>query len=213
MYFAVSARLDDLSGITEDDVQLFALDSMDNKVDISQFNIPAASEMFTEGYNGAKSMLASIQASRTTSDISNWDRYDRIAARNYAYRWWGPNDSDYNPDYSNWNGNGGDCANFVSQCIYTGGVPTDNEWKKDSTAWVSTSTLASYMTNNGYATRESYTVTNAGNFATKSGHSVLVTINNGVDICYTAHNTNRLDAAFSQQELTTIYTFYVIKNY
>ena len=69
------------------------------------------------------------------------------------------------------------------------------------------------MTNNGYATKESYTVTTAGNFATKPGHSVLVTINNGVDICFTAHNNNRLDAAFSKTELTSTYTFYVIKNY
>lgn len=43
--------------------------------------------------------------------------------------------------------------------------------------------------------------------------SVLVTINNTVDVCYTAHNTNRKDAAFTNTELNSTYTFYVIKNY
>lgn len=213
LYFAVSANVDGLDTVTEDDVQLFALDSTDNKVDVSQFDIPTANEMFEQGYAGAKAMLASVETVRATPEISNWDDYDRIAARDYAYKWWGPDESDYNPDYTNWNSGGGDCANFVSQCIYAGGVPTSNEWKKDSSAWISTSKLASYMTNNGYATKESYTVTTAGNFATKPGHSVLVTINNGVDICFTAHNNNRLDAAFSKTELTSTYTFYVIKNY
>ena len=79
--------------------------------------------------------------------------------------------------------------------------------------WISTSKLAKYMVDNGYATAESYLDTNAGNFATKPGHSVLVTINNTVDVCYTAHNTNRKDAAFTNTELNSTYTFYVIKNY
>lgn len=29
----------------------------------------------------------------------------------------------YNPEYSNCDGHGGDCANFVSQCLYAGGKP------------------------------------------------------------------------------------------
>lgn len=102
---------------------------------------------------------------------------------------------------------------FVSQCIKAGGVPRDSTWKKDSSAWISTSKLAKYMVDNGYATKESYTNTNAGNFATKPGHSVLVSINNTVDVCYTAHNRNRKDAPFGNTELTSTYSFYVIKNY
>ncbi|MPM38633.1 hypothetical protein SDC9_85263 [bioreactor metagenome] len=69
------------------------------------------------------------------------------------------------------------------------------------------------MVDNGYATDESYLDTNAGNFATKPSHSVLVSINNTIDVCYTAHNNNRKDAAFTTDELTSTYTFYVIKNY
>lgn len=84
---------------------------------------------------------------------------------------------------------------------------------KTVASWSASDKLAKYMVDNGYATAESYLDTNAGNFATKPGHSVLVTINNTVDVCYTAHNTNRKDAAFTNTELNSTYTFYVIKNY
>jgi len=44
--------------------------------------------------------------------------YDRQAAYGYAYRWWDSRNPHYN-DYSN---SGGDCANFVSQCLIAGGL-------------------------------------------------------------------------------------------
>ena len=45
------------------------------------------------------------------------------------------------------------------------------------------------------------------------GAQAVDTFNNTVDVCYTAHNTNRKDAAFTNTELNSTYTFYVIKNY
>ena len=219
MYFNVSANIGGAS-ITNNDVQIFTLDSSDNKVDVSEYDVTSYDDMFNQGYRSVEAVTMESQAGVLSTDgnrladpISNYDDYDRIAARDYAYEWWGPNDSNYNPAYSNWNNDGGDCANFVSQCIKAGGVDTDGTWYKDSPVWISTSKLAKYMVDNGYATAESYLDTNAGNFATKPGHSVLVTINNTVDVCYTAHNTNRKDAAFTNTELNSTYTFYVIKNY
>ena len=44
--------------------------------------------------------------------------YDRDATYNYAYRYW----DTYNRNYHNYNGEGGDCANFVSQCLIAGGL-------------------------------------------------------------------------------------------
>ena len=221
--FNVTVNTDGLSVLTEDDIRLYALDSTDNKVAITELNTPSYETMFNQGYDSVQTTLMEIREAgenslraRLATPISNYDSYDRIAARDYAYKWWGPNDSNYNPAYSNWNGpDAGDCANFVSQCIKAGGVPTDSTWKKDSSAWISTSKLAAYMTDKDhrYATKESYLDTNAGNFATKPGHSVLVSINNTVDVCYTAHNNNRKDAAFSSTELSSTYSFYVIKNY
>ena len=48
--------------------------------------------------------------------------YDRDAAFNYAYRYW----NTYNKNYHNYNGEGGDCANFVSQCLIAGEHPPLN---------------------------------------------------------------------------------------
>lgn|GEM_PF-4450796 len=43
--------------------------------------------------------------------------YDRRAAAGYARRW----AMGRNPRYWNFTGMGGDCTNFVSQCLYAGG--------------------------------------------------------------------------------------------
>ena len=45
--------------------------------------------------------------------------YDRDAAVAYAARY----AFDYNPAFGSWAKAGGDCANFVSQCLHAGGLP------------------------------------------------------------------------------------------
>ncbi|MDR2044528.1 MAG: amidase domain-containing protein [Clostridium sp.] len=45
--------------------------------------------------------------------------YSRTAAVSYAEQYYA--DGSYNPDYPDWSASGGDCANFVSQCIHAGG--------------------------------------------------------------------------------------------
>ena len=42
----------------------------------------------------------------------------------------------YNSSYNSYKGRGGDCANFVSQCLHAGGFPQDNNWYKHSVAWI-----------------------------------------------------------------------------
>jgi cell wall-associated NlpC family hydrolase len=55
-------------------------------------------------------------------------RYNREAVRRYADTWW-----DYpNPDYIHFQV---DCTNFVSQCLYAGGVPMDYTGKRDRGWW------------------------------------------------------------------------------
>lgn len=48
-------------------------------------------------------------------------RYDRQKALNYAAKWFGA----YNPTYYAYSQ---DCANFVSQCLYAGGMPMASSW-------------------------------------------------------------------------------------
>ena len=42
----------------------------------------------------------------------------------------------YNSAYNSYKGRGGDCVNFVSQCLYNGGFPQDSTWYKHSVAWI-----------------------------------------------------------------------------
>ena len=44
--------------------------------------------------------------------------YDRQKAIEYAYKWWNAR----NPNFYNFDELGGDCTNFVSQCLYYGGI-------------------------------------------------------------------------------------------
>lgn len=72
--------------------------------------------------------------------------YNPSAAVEYAGKYW----NNYNPAYGNYNSVGGDCANFVSQCLYAGGIEQDGTWYNGSSAWISCSAQIEYFRNKGY---------------------------------------------------------------
>ncbi|MDR0314925.1 MAG: amidase domain-containing protein [Oscillospiraceae bacterium] len=85
--------------------------------------------------------------------MMKFKEYNRDRAVEYAHKWaFGRNSAYYNFD-----GMGGDCTNFVSQCIYAGGavmnyVP-DLGWfyvssKKRSAAWSGVQYLYNFLTKN-----------------------------------------------------------------
>lgn len=49
--------------------------------------------------------------------------YNRSFAIEYAYTWWNKR----NPKYANFDSLGGDCTNFVSQCLFAGGIEMNYE--------------------------------------------------------------------------------------
>ncbi len=51
--------------------------------------------------------------------------------------------------YNSYKGKGGDCANFVSQCLYAGGFPTDSNWYKHSVAWINVMRQIKHFKNYG----------------------------------------------------------------
>jgi len=93
--------------------------------------------------------------------------YDREGAVRYAGKYaglaWGAgNNHKYNPRYRDLNGNGGDCTNFVSQCLGDregGKLPMDGTWYyryeqgggSGSRAWVQTEAFASWLLYSGRA--------------------------------------------------------------
>lgn len=82
--------------------------------------------------------------------------YDREAAAAYAREWAG----ERNPQWGVYDGAGGNCMNYVSQCLYASGIPMDQSgdaqwyWYSDSSrapAWTGVDSFRDYVMNNsGY---------------------------------------------------------------
>ncbi|MDR1563458.1 MAG: cell wall-binding repeat-containing protein [Oscillospiraceae bacterium] len=94
--------------------------------------------------------------------------YSRTAVAAYADKY----AIKYNTAYSNYNPWGGDCANFVSQCIYAGGLKQDNDWNwyapgKYTIAWVGATSQRKYMARYGT------TVVNPANSKLMPGNPVF----------------------------------------
>lgn len=122
--------------------------------------------------------------------------YNANAAVNYAYRYW----STYNSSYRNYNSVGGDCANFVSQCLKAGGIQTDNTWKTGSIAWINCKSQLSWLKSKGYqvvdwAKESDCRVGDVVYYYCGSSiaHTALVTKVTGGRAYVTAHNKNHKD--------------------
>lgn len=81
-----------------------------------------------------------VGASDSDTDKVTW-KYDISAAIEYANKY----ALNRNEDYTWWGGRGGDCSNFVSQCLHAGGFPLTDTWYKDSVAWISQNDLRAYL--------------------------------------------------------------------
>lgn len=83
-------------------------------------------------------------------------------ALNYAAQYCGAapgcgNQMRYNPKFEDYNWNGGDCSNFISQVLKAGGFAETSTWKWDrhskegSPNWVNATRLAHFLTDSGRA--------------------------------------------------------------
>lgn len=72
--------------------------------------------------------------------------YDPVAAVNYAEKYAHNRNTAYADHTTN------DCANFVSQCLAAGGIPTNDTWKPESSAWIGCGDFYRFLTNGGYGT-------------------------------------------------------------
>ena len=90
---------------------------------------------------------AFAQQETETQDILKPENYVVEDAIDYADTY----ALDYNPDYANFNSMGGDCANFVAQCLFAGGLTMDesfyyNSFNDRSASWISSTKQLSYLT-------------------------------------------------------------------
>ena len=67
--------------------------------------------------------------------------YNVNAAVAYANQW----AYSRNPEYEDYSGRGGDCANFFSQCMRAGGIPITSEWTPGTSVWAGTISQSNYL--------------------------------------------------------------------
>ena len=139
-------------------------------------------------------------------------------AIDYAHTYCGVSDNNeflfkYNPNYKNFNPEGGDCANFASQILYEGGGFKKNDYwnytKGDATkAWVNAQGFKNYIVGSGrgsYIAKGSYQETYKSAFQLRPGDIVAyekkgrithISTVTGLDSkgypLVTCHNTDRL---------------------
>lgn len=75
-------------------------------------------DSYIEAYKTVKLLKnAPAEKDRSNAVVKASANYSRDKAIEYAKKYY----NNYNPNYSDWTSEGGDCANFISQCLYAGG--------------------------------------------------------------------------------------------
>lgn len=108
--------------------------------------------------------------------MKNLKEYDREAAVAYAKKWALDRNKEYK-DYEDW---GGDCTNFISQCLRAGSIPFDHVgrdvlkmwyWYNDNSrtpSWTAAEPFFKYITGNN-----SWDTDNLGIYATLVNYNEL----------------------------------------
>ncbi|CAG8738376.1 3115_t:CDS:2, partial [Racocetra persica] len=119
---------------------------------------------------------------------SNPSGYDRQKAVNYA----GQYCKTPNPKYKNFDSVGGDCTNFASQVLNTGGIPTDKEWKPYTVPWINVVSFYNYLISHKLAKECQLSELKPGDFIQYLGpqrysHTVVV-VTSGADPIVDSHS-------------------------
>lgn len=107
----------------------------------------------------------------------------------------------YNPSYTHYAATHTDCANFVSQTLHAGGIPTSTTWYAGATNWKSVAGLCSYMLDNGYWESIDKSDLFVGDYmrytAPGESHIVMITAHDGVSYRYSGHTNDRQNVVTS----------------
>lgn len=134
------------------------------------------------------------------------------------------NQAKYNKAYNYYCGL--DCANYASQVMAAGGVPTSTTWKSGSVAWINGTEMKRYFyTNNNMWSKTNFTNAAAGEFiqmlnsSGRSMHTMIIVLNDTVNRAYSAHTSDRLklpysgDATFTATDWCVAVEYYRFANY
>lgn len=173
-----------------------AFSNYNNSIDLQIKNIEEKSKNIDNAVNYYKMQNNSKNANISTLASSTY-QYNPSAAVSYARKYaLSPNSA-----YTYYTKNG-DCTNFVSQCVYAGGIPQNpGVWMPGQYDWNTVGGFYTYMTNYGYA--KGYTWTNGArigdvvqwyNPSTKVwSHAVILTGTTSNDWLYCSHSNDRKD--------------------
>lgn len=154
-------------------------------------------------------ILTSIQNNfinfKSNQSSINYKRYSKFnidKARIYAEKY----SLISNPEYKTFEGNGGDCTNFVSQIIHAGGINKTNTWKPYSNSWIRVEEFYSYLIYNNIGSKipdgSPLSIGSIIQFYTpKLGrffHTGFITYNiDNSDYLYCCHSYNKLNYPLS----------------
>lgn len=203
----LSAELDGQGQIRNDSLTISVTDPVGKRQPADEFlgqlGVPE-SDLLAEGERVMQEVVRAAAPQATTA------LYNRTNAASYVNKYVAnttkicqsgsstiQDKSKYNTAYSAITCN--DCANYVSQGLKAGGIPTDSTWKAGSSAWISVTSLKNYMVGTkGYWKSISCSAAKNGDVITLSSsgsyyHTMMVVGNNGTStLTYSAHTNDRL---------------------
>lgn len=148
--------------------------------------------------------------------------FDNEKAVSYALKF-SSNPKNKEADLSAWNSDytahENDCANFVSQCLYAGGIPQTETWRADSLYWIRTGSLRTknggvmtYMQRKEKFLSVGYAAVSAGGFIclNDESHVMLVTANDSITALYNGHTNDR--SLFALPHFDTTKAVYLTPN-
>jgi len=136
-------------------------------------------------------------------EIPSTNRYSNDKAIIYARR----HALSYNKQYEDFSNSGGDCTNFVSQCVHAGGIPLSLTWRPYYTSWIRVNELYYYLLRKGFGKELQSVMPNTPGsiiqfFSSTKGfysHSGIITeIISDDDCLYCCHTFDKLDYPLSE---------------
>ncbi len=171
-----------------------------DKIPAETLKPPSYDYMVKDGYNFIKSTRKNKNKKISYNNDKAIRYADKYSSNPYKT---GINQNHWNDDFKPYDN---DCANYVSQCIYAGGMKKTSKWFPGSFYWIRTgspkyaniSGLTNYMQRIGKFYRANYSAVSAGGFICliKESHVVFVSSNDSITILFNGHTNDRKRISF-----------------
>ncbi len=161
---------------------------------------PSFEQMIKDGFSYIKQSLRTDPKKISYNNYKAISYSDRHSSNPYKT---GINKRCWNKNYKEYEN---DCANFVSQCLYAGGLKETSKWFPGSFYWIRTgspkyaniSGVSNYMQKIKKFYKTNYSGLSAGGFICliKESHVVFVSSNDSVTVLFNGHTNDRKRISF-----------------